>query len=221
MIQNRETLKEAFESKKFPNEQDYSNLIDSYVHKTDRYSTQADLIEYEGVEGEIAQHIGKSTETFVNGYFYKKSNGQWQRINVQPTKIMPELDDEVSESSSNAVKSSGIYNALNAKLDGTSGAGDKSSQLGLGTIAKGAYQVVLGRYNVIDNENKYALIVGNGTSDTDRSNAYTVDWNGNIEFNDLSYVKNFGNVSGIQATADASNATEQNVLYIITENNGN
>ena len=36
-----------------------------------------------------------------------------------------------------------------------------------------------GAYNIEDTEGKYAFIVGNGTSDTNRSNAFTVDKKGN------------------------------------------
>ena len=48
---------------------------------------------------------------------------------------------------------------------------------GAGTIAKNDYQTVIGCYNA--NENS-AFIIGNGSSDTERSNALTVDWDGNI-----------------------------------------
>lgn len=50
------------------------------------------------------------------------------------------------------------------------------------TIAASAYQHVEGKYNVEDAANKYAHIVGNGTSATARKNAHTLDWNGNAEF---------------------------------------
>jgi hypothetical protein len=45
----------------------------------------------------------------------------------------------------------------------------------------GTNQHVQGRYNVVDSEGKYAHIVGNGTS-ANRSNAHTIDWNGNAWF---------------------------------------
>ena len=54
--------------------------------------------------------------------------------------------------------------------------------MGSGTAASGENQLVQGQYNVKDTENKYAHIIGNGTSDTARSNAHTVDWNGNAWF---------------------------------------
>ncbi len=50
---------------------------------------------------------------------------------------------------------------------------------GLGTIARSSAQHVQGKYNTEDSAGKYAHIVGNGTGDTSRSNAYTLDWQGN------------------------------------------
>lgn len=60
---------------------------------------------------------------------------------------------------------------------------------GIGTIANGAHQHVQGRYNIEDGKHmtgKYAHIVGNGYEDEDynyvRSNAHTLDWDGNAWF---------------------------------------
>ena len=53
---------------------------------------------------------------------------------------------------------------------------------GFHTTANTDYQHVQGKYNEIDNNNQYAHIVGGGTSETDRKNIYTLDWNGNAEF---------------------------------------
>ena len=57
-----------------------------------------------------------------------------------------------------------------------------SHSQGLRTIASGASQCVDGKYNVEDTEDKYAHITGNGTSDKKRSNACTLDWEGNAWF---------------------------------------
>ena len=62
----------------------------------------------------------------------------------------------------------------------TKATGTNSTARGLYTIAAGAQQVVHGKYNVSDTTS--LMIVGNGTSDTARSNAYTLDANGNAEF---------------------------------------
>lgn len=49
---------------------------------------------------------------------------------------------------------------------------------GYSTQADSQYQHVQGKYNSIDSANKYAHIVGNGTSISKRKNAHTIDWNG-------------------------------------------
>ena len=65
---------------------------------------------------------------------------------------------------------------------GANSTGLGSMALGYGTIASNNYQMALGKHNVEDTENKYALIYGNGTSDTDRKNIHTLDFNGNAWF---------------------------------------
>ena len=45
--------------------------------------------------------------------------------------------------------------------------------------ARSQYQHVQGKYNINDDSNVYAHIVGNGTSNVARSNAHTLDWSGN------------------------------------------
>ena len=56
--------------------------------------------------------------------------------------------------------------------------GHYSHTEGYYTTARSNYQHSQGKYNIEDNLNKYAHIVGNGTSDSARSNAHTLDWNG-------------------------------------------
>lgn len=54
------------------------------------------------------------------------------------------------------------------------------TQLGNGTVAGSVSQTALGKYNVKDSQEDYAFIIGNGTSDSARSNAFAVDWDGYI-----------------------------------------
>ncbi len=51
------------------------------------------------------------------------------------------------------------------------------------TIAASDSQTAIGKYNIADSDGKYALIVGNGAGDDKRSNALTVDWDGNVDAN--------------------------------------
>lgn len=59
--------------------------------------------------------------------------------------------------------------------------GNASHAEGKGTEAHGDSQHVQGKYNIEDTTGKYAHIVGNGTVQN-RSNAYTLDWEGNAWF---------------------------------------
>lgn len=59
----------------------------------------------------------------------------------------------------------------------TIASGENSHAEGYYTKASGQQQHVQGKYNIVDTS--YAHIVGNGSSETSRSNAHTLDWNGN------------------------------------------
>ena len=63
----------------------------------------------------------------------------------------------------------------------TEASGDSSHAEGSNTTALSDCQHVQGRYNIEDTEGKYAHIVGNGTN-TSKSNAHTLDWEGNAWF---------------------------------------
>lgn len=63
--------------------------------------------------------------------------------------------------------------------------GAVSTAIGSYVVAEGDSSFVVGKYNVQDEtngvaDNNYAVIVGNGTADNARSNAMTVDWDGNV-----------------------------------------
>lgn len=72
--------------------------------------------------------------------------------------------------------------------------GDASVAEGLSTIANGDRQHVFGINNAPDEKTieypngKFALIVGNGTSPTNRSNIHTLDWEGNAWYKGDVYV---------------------------------
>lgn len=89
-----------------------------------------------------------------------------------------------------------------------------ATALGYGTDATGARSLVAGAYNELDaNEvdtthgagtRKYLMIIGNGTADTARSNAATLDWDGNAVFAGKATV-------GAAPTADMDVATKKYV----------
>ena len=58
--------------------------------------------------------------------------------------------------------------------------GESSHAQNLGTKASSTNQTALGKYNVEDAADAYAVIIGNGTADDARSNALTVAWDGKV-----------------------------------------
>ena len=69
-----------------------------------------------------------------------------------------------------------------AEGNNTTASGYGSHAEGYMTVASGNHSHVQGKRNIEDSSSIYADIIGNGTSDTARSNAATVDWNGNAWF---------------------------------------
>ena len=67
-----------------------------------------------------------------------------------------------------------------AEGTGSWATGSSSHAEGYGTEAAGEYQHVQGKHNVIDEANKFADIVGNGADILNKSNAYALDWDGNL-----------------------------------------
>lgn len=70
----------------------------------------------------------------------------------------------------------------------TSAGGHHSHASGVQTIAQRYCQFVLGKYNIADTTGNtgndpgtYLFIIGNGSDANNRSNAFTVDWDGNVE----------------------------------------
>ena len=73
--------------------------------------------------------------------------------------------------------------------------GENTICYGSGSHAEGTYteansnsQHAQGKYNIVDYDDQYAHIVGNGTADDARSNAHTLDWDGNSWYAGSLYV---------------------------------
>ena len=75
----------------------------------------------------------------------------------------------------------------------TEASGDCSYAGGYWTVADGDYVTAIGKYNrKYTGINDKAFVIGNGTSDTNRSNALAVDWNGNLTLGTPLSVENGG-----------------------------
>ena len=88
-----------------------------------------------------------------------------------------EASGELSHAEGNCTKAVG--DDSHAEGASTIASGTNSHAEGNGTIAKGRDQHVEGKFNIEDASNKYLHIAGNGYNGKYRSNAYTLDWNGN------------------------------------------
>lgn len=62
----------------------------------------------------------------------------------------------------------------------TTASGEASHAEGISTTASSNYQHVQGKYNIEDSQSKYAHIIGNGTSNSNRHNCFMVGWDGAI-----------------------------------------
>ena len=82
----------------------------------------------------------------------------------------------VSHAEGIGTTASGSYS--HAEGSYTKATGFQSHAEGYYTKASGGNSHVEGKYNIDDTADKYAHIVGNGTSNISRSNAHTLDWNG-------------------------------------------
>lgn len=85
----------------------------------------------------------------------------------------------------------------------TIASGDCSHAQNYGTQAVSQHQTALGRYNQADLSNQYVFIIGNGTSDTNRSNALTVDWDGRVHAHSFNYLN-----QGLNPASSSSNGVK-------------
>ena len=91
-----------------------------------------------------------------------------------------QANGEASHTEGYATQTNGF--CAHAEGTWTQANGTASHAEGCETIANGKSQHVEGKYNIEDNENKYIHIAGNGTDYEKRSNAYTLDWEGNGDY---------------------------------------
>ena len=88
-----------------------------------------------------------------------------------------EASGYASHAEGSKTTASGDYS--HAEGSTTTASGVNSHAEGYGSKASSQFQHVQGKYNIEDKDRKYAHIVGNGAGDAKRSNAHTLDWQGN------------------------------------------
>lgn len=94
--------------------------------------------------------------------------------------ISTEATKEAAHAEGEKAKAKG--RASHARNYNTEAVGVGSSASGCGTVATSDYGEAKGKYNEIDEEKQYAVIVGNGTDENNRSNIFTLDWAGHANY---------------------------------------
>ena len=102
-----------------------------------------------------------------------------------------------------------IGTCSHAEGEGTTASGEASHAGGINTKASSPNQTAIGKYNIEDTSSTNLLIVGNGTSDTTCSNAFTVGTNGDITAG-KDVIDSAGNKLSLKAnTSDVPTATSK------------
>lgn len=119
-------------------------------------------------EGDMTQATAARSHT--EGYATKATEKQAhaEGMNTTASGLNSHAEGEYTEAKGRASWAGGAHSLAS---------GTRSFANGSYTIAAGTAQTALGKYNVSDTTS--LLIVGNGTSDTARSNAFTIDTAGN------------------------------------------
>ena len=121
-------------------------------------------------EGNSTKAIGTSSHS--EGY-NTTASGWYAHAEGNST----EASGNHSHSEGYSTTASGSYS--HAEGNNTTASGSYSHAEGYWTKASSDSQHVQGKFNVEDTEGKYVHIVGNGKNNSNKSNAHTLDWQGN------------------------------------------
>jgi len=170
----------------------------------------------------VQAHAEGHTTTASGEYSHSEgadtvASGRGAHTEGRATKAMGDYSHaEGRESIAKGEKSHAEGNTTFADGEGSHSEGCNTHATGIYSHTEGEYttgsgrtQHVQGRFNINDVDaegnplNRYAHIVGNGTSDSDRSNAHTLDWSGNACYSGDVYV------NGADAETGKKLATEE------------
>lgn len=141
-----------------------SNLVNGKAEGSIRsigaYDTTSDPL------GQYAQAFGSGT----------KASGEYSHAegyNTTASKPKSHAEGYDAKASGEISHAEGSY---------TTASGIISHAEGWGTVASGEYQHVQGKNNISDTTSAHIIGNGTGSEDVNRSNAHTIDWNGNAWF---------------------------------------
>ena len=139
------------------------------------------------------------------------------------------LRSVASEMCAHAEGGQTIASALSAHAEGnsTTASAQSAHAEGLRSVASGSEshaqnyqtkassfaQTAIGKCNIEDTTGAYAFIVGNGTADNARSNALTVDWDGNLSISGDIEIK-----ENVNSTASSQTADNWSIIRAVDKN---
>jgi len=208
----------------------YTNASGHYSH-AEGFSAKASN-DYAHAEGHDSQATGMSSHaegaytkatnkrSHAEGY-YTVSSGENSHAEGNETKASGDkshAEGNGTVASGNNSHAEGYQTTASGMMSHAEGSvtiasGSRSHAEGFYTIAAGENQHVQGKYNIKDTNNVYAHIVGNGTAEDARSNAHTLDWDGNAWFAGNVTAPTFeGNLDG-----EATSSVKDSSGNVITE----
>ena len=155
-----------------------------------------DAAEAAGVTAEMVESKASKTDTVLETTL---SIGRAENSTVGTNSVVFGNNNEAS----------GNYSY--AQGNGNVASGEAATAQGIGTIAQTDGMSAAGKFNV--ETSGQAVVIGNGSSDLNRSNAYALDWNGNGYFNGDIYINcNDDSTGGTKLTSIPSGGTTGQVL---------
>lgn len=160
--------------------------------------------EWSNPVGKADKNSLDSTGEIFNDYERNEATGEYSHAEgwrVIASGMRSHAEGDRVEASGDASHAEGMFTTASGDESHSEGSntvasGDQSHVEGLNTIASGRNQHVQGKYNIEDNSDIYAHIVGNGNSENTRSNAHTLDWYGNAWFAGDVFVSGSSQTSG-------------------------
>lgn len=160
--------------------------------------------------GECAHAEGNSTQASGENAHAEGNNSKATGLYSHSEGGGTEASGKCAHAEGYTTTASGI--CAHSEGHSTVASGNQAHASGLGTIASGDAQMVFGKFNKAD-ANK-ALIIGNGTSDTARSNALTVGWDGSVRGNvKVLYNNTTGTTGTVTLSATAANYNHMRIYF--------
>lgn len=126
------------------------------------------------------------------------------------------FDNTVSGNTSHAEGAENTVSGTYSHAEGIGNiiSGSESHVEGFHNLVYSDNQHVQGKYNVADSNDKYAFIIGNGTTDDTRSNAFAVDWNGLIYINNAATGVNLATLASTITSLESRLSALENAGFL-------